>query len=56
MPAVIDRKTGAILSAPQLAEAQKKRMADIISAAMVQLLPLIVQAVEACRSSLQGSQ
>lgn len=57
MPAVIDRKTGAILSAPKLTEAQKQRMADAIAAAMVQLSrPLIVQAVEEYRSSLQNSQ
>ena len=53
---MIDRKTGTILSAPQLTEAQKQRLADVIAAAMVQLLPLIVQAVEACRSFLQDSQ
>lgn len=52
---MIDCKTGAA-SAPQLTEAQKKRMADIIAAAMVQLLPLIVRVVEDCRSSLQDSQ
>lgn len=57
MPAVIDRKTGAILSASQLTEAQKQRMADAIAAAMVQLSrPLIVQAVEDYLSSLQDSQ
>lgn len=56
MAAVIDRKTGALLSVPTLTQEQQDRMAEAIADAMIMLSrSMIADAVEDYVMSLQKS-